>query len=45
MNAPDRTGMFSSLTFRDFRLLWFGQVISLTGGWMQSVAQAWLTGR
>ncbi len=33
---------FSSLKVRDFRLFWFGQLISLSGTWMQSVAQSWL---
>jgi len=33
---------FSALYFRDFRLFWFGQLISLSGTWMQSVAQGWL---
>ena len=27
---------------RDFRLFWAGQLVSLIGTWMQSVAQAWL---
>jgi MFS family permease len=27
---------------RDFRLFWSGQLISLSGTWMQSVAQGWL---
>jgi predicted MFS family arabinose efflux permease len=27
---------------RDFRLFWFGQLVSNTGSWMQAVAQAWL---
>jgi MFS family permease len=27
---------------RDFRLFWSGQLVSLVGTWMQSVAQAWL---
>ena len=27
---------------RDFRLFWFGQLVSLIGTWMQSVAQSWL---
>ena len=27
---------------RDFRLFWAGQLVSLVGTWMQSVAQAWL---
>lgn len=33
---------FQALSFRDFRLFWFGQLISLSGTWMQSVAQGWL---
>src|ERR1700730_8041339 len=28
--------------YRDFRLFWFGQLISLVGTWMQSVGQAWV---
>ncbi|MBI4685218.1 MAG: MFS transporter [Nitrospirae bacterium] len=39
MKNSDRS---SALYFRDFRLFWFGQVISLSGTWMQSVAQGWL---
>lgn len=35
-------GSFSALSYRDFRLFWFGQIISLSGTWMQSVAQGWL---
>lgn len=27
---------------QDFRLFWFGQLISLSGTWMHSVAQSWL---
>jgi MFS family permease len=33
---------FKSLRVRNFRLFWTGQVISMTGSWMQSTAQAWL---
>lgn len=33
---------FSSLRVRNYRLYWFGQLISLTGTWMQTTAQAWL---
>ncbi|MBI5554547.1 MAG: MFS transporter [Elusimicrobia bacterium] len=33
---------FSSLRHRDYRLFWSGQMVSLTGTWMQSVAQGWL---
>ena len=34
--------MAAALTFRDFRLLWMGALLSSTGTWMQKVAQAWL---
>jgi MFS family permease len=34
--------MFSSLRVPNYRLYFVGQVISLSGTWMQSVAQAWL---
>jgi MFS family permease len=33
---------FRSLRHRNFRLFWFGQMISLIGTWMQSVAQGWM---
>ena len=33
---------FRALHLRDFRLFWLGQVVSNTGSWMQSIAQAWL---
>ena len=33
---------FQALRVRNFRLFWTGQVISLTGTWMQTTAQAWL---
>lgn len=36
------TSRFPALASRDFRLFWFGQVISLSGTWMHSVAQSWL---
>src|SRR5260370_26522348 len=36
------TGGFSALRVRNYRLYWFGQVISLTGTWMQTTAQALL---
>ncbi|MBI5409926.1 MAG: MFS transporter [Nitrospirae bacterium] len=32
----------SALTYRNFRLFWFGQIISLSGTWMHSAAQGWL---
>jgi len=28
--------------YRDFRLFWTGQLVSLVGSWMQSVGQAWI---
>jgi len=34
--------MFTSLQVPNFRLFFAGQVISLSGTWMQGVAQAWL---
>jgi MFS family permease len=42
--SAGRAGMTSlgALRHRDFRLFWGGQLVSLTGTWMQSVGQAWL---
>jgi MFS family permease len=36
---------FRALRHRNFRLFWFGQIVSLTGAWMQTVAQSWLVYR
>jgi MFS family permease len=36
---------FRALRHRNFRLYWSGQLVSLTGTWMQAVAQAWLMHR
>ena len=33
---------FSSLRNRNYRLFWFGQLVSLAGTWMQDVALSWL---
>jgi MFS family permease len=33
---------FHALSHRDFRIFWFGQIISLIGTWMQSIALPWL---
>ena len=50
-DAPDRGGRerrfalsrtFASLQHRNYRLFFFGQLVSLIGTWMQNVAQAWL---
>ena len=43
MTGPDtKTGMFSSLGFRDFRLLWFGSIAATFAMQMQIVARGWL---
>jgi MFS family permease len=34
--------MFRSLRVRNYRLFFFGQLVSLTGTWMQQVGQDWL---
>ena len=33
---------FIAFTYRNYRLFWLGQLISVTGTWMQSLAQSWL---
>jgi MFS family permease len=42
MTEAARRSGFGALVHRNFRLFLFGQTISLTGTWMQSVAQGWL---
>jgi MFS family permease len=46
---PSGTGraatLFRSLRHRNFRLFFGGQIISLVGTWMQTVAEAWLVYR
>src|SRR5437879_8703841 len=39
--ATERQSAFSSLRHRDFRLLWIGQIVSVTGSQMQLVAINW----
>src|SRR6195256_6236472 len=39
--VPDRQTAFSSLRHRDFRLLWMGQIVSITGSQMQLAAINW----
>ena len=34
--------MFSALRYRNFRLFWLGQLVSVTGTFMQGTAQQWL---
>lgn len=41
-DPPASGGMFRSLKVRNYRLYASGQLISLTGTWMQRVAQDWL---
>lgn len=33
---------FKALAVRNYRFFFFGQIVSISGTWMQSVAQAWL---
>lgn len=33
---------FRALSIRNYRLFWLGQLVSLSGNWMQTTAQAWL---
>lgn len=40
--VPRATGAFYALHFRNFRLFFIGQLISVAGTWMQTVAQQWL---
>ncbi len=45
MHATNRAPLrraFRAFHNPNYRLFWFGQLVSLTGTWMQSVAQAWL---
>jgi MFS family permease len=37
-----RMGTFASLKIRDYRLLWWGMIVSNIGTWMQMVAQGYL---
>ncbi|MFN2518215.1 MAG: MFS transporter [Jatrophihabitantaceae bacterium] len=41
-HTPVQGGMFRSLKVRNYRLYAGGQLVSLTGTWMQRVAQDWL---
>ena len=33
---------FAAFRHRDYRIFWFAQLVSLTGTWMQGLAQSWL---
>ncbi len=39
---PGRTSAFAALAYRDFRLFWFGLVVSNVGTWMQLYGMGWL---
>src|SRR2546425_1698556 len=39
---PGRTSALAALDFRDFRLFWFGLVVSNIGSWMQIYGLGWL---
>lgn len=39
--SPSNNSAFAALRHRDFRLLWLGQIVSITGSQMQSVAINW----
>ncbi|MFN2533513.1 MAG: MFS transporter, partial [Pyrinomonadaceae bacterium] len=41
LSPPTKHTAFAALRYRDFRLLWMGQIISVTGSQMQSVAINW----
>src|SRR5437762_11481937 len=40
-SVASRRNIFSSLRHRDFRLLWMGQIVSITGSQMQMAAINW----
>ncbi len=39
---PGRTSMLAALRYRDFRLFWFGLLLSNVGTWMQMFGMGWL---
>src|SRR5260221_330884 len=41
-SASGASGIFSALRYRNYRLFWFGQLVSVTGTFMQGTAQQWL---
>lgn len=43
--SPSRPALFRALQHRNYRLFFLGQLVSLIGTWMQSVAQSWLVYR
>lgn len=45
LESPQLRQAFRALRFHNFRLFFLGQLISLIGTWMQTVAQSWLVYR
>ena len=41
-NGAPHGSIFSALRYRNYRLFWFGQLVSVTGTFMQGTAQQWL---
>lgn len=41
MKTPSPNTRFAALQYRDFRLLWFGRLLSATGSQMQQIAISW----
>ncbi len=39
---PEARGRFPAFGYRNYRLFFFGQLVSVTGTWMQSLAQSYL---
>ena len=42
VGGPTWRDTFAALKHRNFRLFFVGQLVSLTGSWMQNTAQGWL---
>jgi len=40
--APKKFPMFRALRHRNYRYYFWGQIISLSGSWLQTIAQGWL---
>ncbi len=43
--AEAQHGAFYAMTFRNFRLFFYGQTVSVAGSWMQQVALQWMVWR
>ena len=41
-SVPQRGGGFAALQFRNYRMYFYGQLTSVVGTWMQSLALSWL---